>query len=237
MPIKLLKKNEIDVLKARERHEEIEQGKKLAERVDNLRRIASEEEQSLATFRTKTVAEINNEITNATAQRDTILREVEQLRIEQAVGMQLVLDAQNQLHNENEEMHATRTALQAKVSDITEREKVVHERERLTRNKQIEIDLTLEDSLKRLEHTRSLQKEARGMYVKASIEKKNLESLKMQAGSEFMRREAALAEREKMVQMRRESVDAKERHLRDRERALADTYTALEQAQKHTKIH
>lgn len=59
---RLLSKREVDAQKARERHREIEEGKKLAGRVDGLRELASSEESGLEEFRIKQLTAIQAEL-------------------------------------------------------------------------------------------------------------------------------------------------------------------------------
>ena len=73
MPIKLLTKQEINLRKANEKRLEIEEGRKLASRVDNLRELVAQEEASLASFRAKTVANIGAEIKKLEQEKQTVL--------------------------------------------------------------------------------------------------------------------------------------------------------------------
>lgn len=75
MPIKLLKKSEIDQAKARDRQLEINEGLKLAKKVDTLREVVAQEEESLKKFRIKTISAINDEIIIAAKKRDDLNKE------------------------------------------------------------------------------------------------------------------------------------------------------------------
>ena len=70
--MKLLKKSEINTLKAQERKAEIDQGLKLSRRVDVLRETAAQEEASLEAFRRSSIKAINEEIKQLTYVRDSL---------------------------------------------------------------------------------------------------------------------------------------------------------------------
>lgn len=82
--MELLKKSAIDTLKANERKREIDEGMKLASRVDKLRELASTEQTNLSKFRDTTMKAIRNEIDTEIAKKDALVRENTELREENA---------------------------------------------------------------------------------------------------------------------------------------------------------
>lgn len=80
--MRLLSKQDLNAKKAQEKRVEVEEGVKLAKKIDSLRQTLAEEELSLTTFRSKTVAAIHTEIALVAAQRDSLLSEVRTLRKE-----------------------------------------------------------------------------------------------------------------------------------------------------------
>lgn len=90
MAMKLLPKSEIVRAKATAKKQEIDEGLKLARRIDNLREVAAQEEQNLARFRERELKRINGEITQQTAIRDGLKGEVGELRREKARGLKEV---------------------------------------------------------------------------------------------------------------------------------------------------
>lgn len=77
--MKLLEKSVINNLKALERKREIDEGKKLAERVDKLRELSSKEQANLSEFRDHTLKAIRQEIDDALFEKEKVLRETEEL--------------------------------------------------------------------------------------------------------------------------------------------------------------
>lgn len=74
--MKLLKKPELTSLKAQERKIEIDEGAKLAKKIDLLRQMSSEEESRLAKFRTESLRVIKEELEKLTATRSSIINEI-----------------------------------------------------------------------------------------------------------------------------------------------------------------
>jgi hypothetical protein len=133
MPIKLLSKQEINQRQALQRHAEIEEGRKLAKRVDNLREIAVQEEASLASFRAKTLKAINEEIKKATKEHEVVLNQVKELRSELETGFSELKKAEN--------------IVKLKEEDLVSREKYVEERVKLVKEKEKQVKQGFEENL------------------------------------------------------------------------------------------
>lgn len=82
MGMTLLKKVDVDQKKQAERQLEINEGKKLATRVDTLRELAAEEEKNLTEFRNRTVSLIQKEIDDEILKRDALLADIDRRRKE-----------------------------------------------------------------------------------------------------------------------------------------------------------
>lgn len=104
MPIKLLTKQEINEKKAQERRLEIEEGAKLARRVDNLRELAVQEEASLASFRAKTLKGIQDEINKLTEEKNLLIKDVNILRDEITEGTRVLKIKETELSERESEI-------------------------------------------------------------------------------------------------------------------------------------
>ncbi len=82
--LRLLPREEIDKRKAQERTREMNEGQKLAGRVDSLREMAVSEEIALDTYRTETLKKIQEEIQSKRGEYDLIHAEVTALKAERA---------------------------------------------------------------------------------------------------------------------------------------------------------
>ena len=77
--MKLLDKQEITRQKSLERKLEVEEGIKLAKRVDTLRELSSKEQTSLSKFRDESLAQIRKEIDSLITERNNLILENEEL--------------------------------------------------------------------------------------------------------------------------------------------------------------
>ena len=125
MAIKLLAKRDIDAAKAKERSLEVAEGLKLANRVDGLRETQAQEEASLQRFRTETIKKINEEITESTAKRDSLLTEVKTLQADRERAL-IPLD------KEKQEIVEERVELEEKHSLNKAFEETLEKKERLS---------------------------------------------------------------------------------------------------------
>lgn len=227
--MRLLPKKEIDSQKAQERKAEIDEGVKLARRVDSLRELQATEEANLTKFRQASLAQLQMEIKPLEEQRDGLLREVTSLEERRAIAL-IPLDAEWQ-------------KLDREKALCTEKEEELREREIFLEQNIHEAEL----SFKEAETEKGRAKDLRRI---ASEELAKAEELRKQATkeSEDMREEARLlldtaklrdkeslkklAEaivKEKEVDMRYKSFFVWEKQLIDRERLLRDREQLLKE--------
>lgn len=80
MGVKLLSKNEISAQKAKAQGRDIQEGVKIATRVDGLRELWSKTEQDFELYKTSTLAAIQEEIINLSNKKETLIGEVRQMQ-------------------------------------------------------------------------------------------------------------------------------------------------------------
>lgn len=80
--MKLLNKQEVEILKSNERLQTVGEGLKLAKKIDVLRETASKEESNLAKFRIETLRLIQEEIRTLNGVKTNLEEEVQALRNE-----------------------------------------------------------------------------------------------------------------------------------------------------------
>lgn len=85
--MRLLPKKELHVRQAQQKKAELDEGLKLARRIDSLREIAAQEEVSLASFRSKTLKSIQEEIDKLESERILVKKDVDDLRREKEEGL------------------------------------------------------------------------------------------------------------------------------------------------------
>lgn len=143
---KLLNKNEITALKSDERKREIEEGAKLARKVDTLRELSSKEEVNLKKFRDESLKTIKNDIDVLLAQKNATQAEITALEVRRK-ELEAPIDLTNewkklesdkkQLSNEKREFADLQTNLivrELEVSKFVDREKEIEKREKEARS-------------------------------------------------------------------------------------------------------
>lgn len=215
MSIKLLPKSEIDKLKAEEKRREIEEGRKIAERIDTLRETVSEEEASLERFRVETVSKINDEIIAKTTERDTLEHLLVELR-EQRVQLLKPLD------EEYEGVRIQRLQLTQWEESLTSREESVIEKEGLA-------DEDSKEAQKRLQRAKAQEEIVNIRLSEANRAAKASEDayviakeVKVATDREAKQRLLALTHREDAASLRENNATIVESDLSAREKALQD---------------
>lgn len=235
MPIKLLSKQEINQKQALQRHAEIEEGRKLAKRVDNLRELAVEEEASLASFRAKTLKTINEEIKKATKEHDAILNEVKALRGELETGFS--------------ELKKEERVLKLKEEDLVSREKQIEERIKLVKAKEKEIKKGFEENLtmaSRLEYANerllkiNMEADAKiqtanDMFDDAELRRGQVDRLYQRVTEELHHKDITVASKERDLIIRAGHLDERTEALRVKELNLIDREQTLEREFKRLK--
>lgn len=122
MAIKLLPKSEINRLKGVEKKIEIDEGMKLAKRIDGLREVMAETESSFEKFRVTRLSQIHEEITQELQKNEQLKQENKSLE-ETRARLKVPLDKEWERVNEES------SSLQQFLSRVVEREQNVDKRE------------------------------------------------------------------------------------------------------------
>lgn len=132
----LLTKNETLAAKNADRKREVDEGVKLAMRVDSLRKAASDEEARLRLTRDAAIEEVHRQTNEAIAGRDVVLKEVEELEKRRQDALEpieaekeaaeriMVLNSIERTHLDDVEV-----VLNERESDVSKREEAAHKRE------------------------------------------------------------------------------------------------------------
>lgn len=231
--MKLLKKNEIDILKSRERQSEIDRGVALARRVDTLRELAANEEASLEAFRRSSVTALHAEIKELTVKRDVLAKEISDLMDERAEGMKVVEARIEELNQQRKDMDKLVTELNEKLDTVFYQENILND----------SIKSAKENEQRSATFKVRAEAELNDIYhrkLEIEIQQRDIENIKQQTMEWRVNTEAELAIRERNVQQQ-ETANSTEKarleklavELGDKERAINDKYNALLQAQKH----
>jgi len=206
---RLLNRREIDARKAQERKRELDEGKKLASRVDTLREIAATEETKLDKFRHESLEVIGKEIADKTAEKDALERE---LRIKR---------------QEREELERP---LDEKKAALDKREAELNERAEEIAQKDAQLKLSVAANIQR-ERDNEVER-GRIADERATASRNLIESEQLHTDAKRIMKEAvekdeilskALTLRENRVQKREDATTEKEKSFIDREKRL-DAY-------------
>ncbi len=235
MPIKLLSKQEINQKQALQRHNEIEEGRKLAKRVDNLREIAVQEEASLASFRANTVKNINEEIKKATKEHEEILTQVKELRGELETGFS--------------ELKKAERGIKLKEEDLISREKQIEDRTKLVKEKESQVKKDFEENLtisSRLEYANTQllkvnmeadekMQLANDMFEDAELKRNQVDRLYQRVTEDLHNKDIAVAIKERDLTIRAVHLNERTEALRIKEINLIDREQTLEREFKRLK--
>lgn len=233
--LRLLQKSEIVQAKSLERKLEIDEGLKLARRIDNLRKIATEEEKSLEQFRRETTSHIYNEIALLTEQKEVLTQEVIQL----LHTREKLLEP---LHNEWELVKKQKVKVEEDILELHTKIDAVNEQEEILKEKllQIEIDtkniaIEKQSSFKELTEAVKAKKQA-DLYLQEAME------TRIEANSFVATAKANASEKERTFKVREKNIEDKEQELQDLQKELiierkqlADLRTTLETELKRIK--
>ncbi len=228
MPIKLLSKQEINQRQAAQKRVEIDQGRKLATRVDTLRELAAEEEASLASFRAKTLKAIHEETQKAVAEKDELLRQVKTLREEIENGLKPVVRAETQLKIKTD-------ALAEKEAQVKKRIDLIKQKESEIKNdfqKINSLHLRLKYVQTRLNDLNRESEDQLGMaeifLENAEFKKNEIDLLEKKVRAELHAKDIEVASRERDITIKEERVQKQYEALNERELQLIDREQTLE---------
>lgn len=234
--MRLLDKNEVNRRKNLEKRVEIDEGLKLARKVDSLRKTSLEEESKLGKFRDSTTKIVQKEIDGLIDRRNILADEVEILetkkREEFTLKFGIELDkikAKEKLLNDKfYQLLENEDTLKAKDIQLQiSQENMAVERRTLADNK-IRADDNLritEDSKKKASEILE-EAEDEAELIKGEIAKK-IKNLNI--------REEVIASQERDNRIKIEYIAEKELEFIDRERVLKDRYATLERTLKRLK--
>ncbi len=230
MGMKLLPKSEIDKKKAAEQYTAVEEGLKLARRVDNLREVAADEEQSLSEYRIKTLTAIHEETKEAAEKRDSLQKEVADLEDRKREALKPLDQAWEDYKVAKLELQGGFEDLNTRVSAVSKRETdaeaTTSEANRLLAvavNREHTAFDTVRDNLHLNEAAQLALKDATRIQEEAIKRARQVEG-------ELMHRESVVSSRERGATIREQAVAKDEQFIRDEKARLRDREATLERA-------
>jgi hypothetical protein len=222
--MQLLEKRQIDGLKARERHQEIQEGKKLAEKVDALRELSAKEQANLAKFTEESRTRLKEEIGALITSREDLKTEIKELERAKVIAKVPLDEEWAKFHAKHAELDALDLEIHAKQEALTKKEE---EHRKDVRSLGVEIS-RVED-----ERRRSVDSLAKALqFLKEAddtIHGARNAAATVQLTAEFRDNESIL--REKESQERERIVSQREEDSRKQEKAIEEGWILLRDRQ------
>lgn len=226
--MKLLSKSEVNKAKSIDRQREVDEGLKLAKRVDALREVAAQEDASLQKFRRETLARISTEILFETTKRDTLKQEVSDLEERKRVALVPLTEAWEDVEEEREILTGLRDLLDAREARLRLNEADAEERAKEVARAEQVVSYTQADATDRLEKAAILKDDADNLKRIASEELQQARNTAQTLIISAEERVEQVSKREKECLQRESDLDKREKELndnlirlRDREGVLA----------------
>lgn len=233
--MRLLKKSEVTKQKSLERQREVEEGMKLARRVDSLRELQANEEESFSKFREKTVKKINDDIAALAEKRNVLSDEVRLLHLKRTDMLRpideersAIAEAQERINNREHFLFKWDESLEKLDNDLSKRERGIERkeqqsaaREEFTSLRLKEIEAEKDILRKSLEEAENKKIQAQETLDNAEIIRREAEELENSQILFFKQKEQEYAEREA-------ALSVKERQVEDQRQTLERAFTRLE---------
>lgn len=228
MAMRLLPRSEVNKAKALDRQREIDEGKKLATRVDTLRELAAEEDTNLSKFRDKMVAQIMADIKPLQEEHDGLVHKIGQRKLELVQLMQPIntlWDDVNKAQAINNGWEDDLTAREAQTAiaagEVAKRRHDLEVDEARLADVKKNIDELAAESVRINTNAREFLAQARN---DAQVLLSNSEGLQL----DITRREELVAARERDAKIVEAKNKADAKDNRDTARSLKDKYDTLE---------
>lgn len=220
--MKLLSKPAINSAKALERSLEISEGKKLAEKVDQLRELKAQEERNLIKFRDEMKKKILGEI-------DVLINKKSALQTEVAWLQDVKAEAKKPVDKKEKQFAEREAVLNERDADLVQRKvELVEEKRQLKLAREaLERDIAALEPEKKetkrlLKEAQQVEKDARAKAREADALYQSATERSNQIAEALLKRETNIAAKERDLKNRSQHLDRVQDQLNVRERAIID---------------
>lgn len=223
--MKLLSKADVQKKLTDDRKREIDEGAKLARKVDTLRKVSSEEEVNLRKFREETLKSIQSEITSKIGEKEILLNEIQTLsneiscKKEERIRLSQPVDLQEEWK---------KVSLEEKRIDNIKRELSDRETALITRELRLAGFNEREEKLfAREKEAQSYLTEAQLSYRKSEDIRSEIETRKKNLDSDIQRKERELQDKDQVLVNREYEVGRLLSQIEKEKKELLDKGTEL----------
>lgn len=233
--MKLLSKSDISKAKSVDRQREVEEGSKLASKVDALRELSAKEEVALNKFRVETLSTINSEILSETTKRDELKQEVRVLEDRKVEALKPLTEELTRIAAEREHFTGEKSSLEDRKVGIQNKEVNLEQREQEVAKLEKDTSYAHADVREKLQEAGTLKDNAERLHRVANdtLEDARIKSTAILATA--TQRETWVAKREKTASIKEEELRAKEIELAKEWSQLKDREATLERNIKRNK--
>lgn len=220
--MKLLPKSEIVKQKATVQKQTIDEGKKLAIRIDTLRETVADEEASLEKFRSETLQQIHKETSEAIVKRDNATGEVKELEARRAEAIKPLTAEQEAIDRAIAELELKRAEIGTQERTLDAREQTIREQEKQTDLIVIKLESDIHlatEARKEAEANRDETEIAKTTMLVALTEAEDLRTI---LNTELVHREKVCSDNENSVTLREEKLKSDQAELLKGWRLLED---------------
>ncbi len=227
MVMRLLSKQEINTHKALEKKQQIDEGVKLARKVDNLRELAADEDAALQKFRNETVAAINAEISTLSEHKIALMVEVSQLADARAAALKPI-DAEIAVLNQTKaDVVEAQRAMRSTAAQLSGRSYEIDDREREVEARENKVEAFEEQAEENYGISVSAREDAEDELAIVKRIRENADEKVATITQELHEREVALLGRERDIEGKEKSIAAQQKTLNEKEREVEDRYQTL----------
>lgn len=233
--MKLLDKKSISQEKAKERKLEVEEGAKLARKVDALRETAAKEELNLAKFRIEYMKTIQAEMSELLGQRDALRSTVDALE-ERRKELLKPIDAEKKALSERKtELESLDIGVRQSLAFLASTEDRLHDKEKSLELLERRMNIVFEGIQDDKSVSEKERNEVHESLIRAKEKEHEMELKTDKKIQELLEREASIASKERENENRKHSLDARTTELNNRERLINDKYETLQRTIKRLK--
>lgn len=233
--MQLLSKNQIQRESSEERRRQIEEGAKLARKVDELRQAQFTEQVNLQKFKEGTLEQLSKEIGALTEQKNKLKDEVYSLTLRKAELLVPLDEEWIKVTNKSNELKQIENSLQEATYKLKVKESEIENKAKEIATEDSRIKDSKELTQKHLIEAENLMEQSKQGLSNAEKEANRLINEATEINRKSLAKEADILFKEDYILRREYFINEKEKELSQKERLINDRYETLLRTIKRTK--
>lgn len=233
--MKLLDKKVIAQERSVQRKQEIDEGMKLAKKIDILRETSAQEEKNLALFRIETLKKVREDIDSAIENKNALVDEIKSLENRRVVLLEPLDRKWFELSTYEEHLNVEKMSLYDRRMALEARENTLKEAEIKASNDQIRIAEEREMGKKFTIDARNTLEETKKALLELQVAKSNAEEIFRRRNHYLNTVQASLETDKQEIKIMRVNNESDRLEINKEKRQLRDQRETLERALKRIK--